>query len=98
MPGTTTFALRSDSRVSSDSDPLYLPLVWHSAQRALMTGTMSCAKSIFFGVYAWTGASPPREISQATSQIRGLPNWTHSIDPMRFSFAIEIVGVCLESG
>src|SRR5947208_4623826 len=41
FPGTTTLAFSKDCRVSSDSEPLYLPLVWHSAQRALMMGAMS---------------------------------------------------------
>src|SRR5262249_44378563 len=48
LPGTTAFFLRTSARVSREKEPLYLPLVWHSAQRALRSGTMSWAKSTFF--------------------------------------------------
>src|SRR5262245_36104672 len=48
LPGTTIFDFIKSSRVSIDTAPLYLPFVWHSPQRALMIGAMSCAKSIFF--------------------------------------------------
>ena len=40
LPGTTAFALSSVPRVSRDRPPLYLPLVWHSAQRALRSGAI----------------------------------------------------------
>src|SRR5687768_7065200 len=46
LPGRATRDLRRSSRVSIDSDALYLPLVWHSAQRVLRMGRMSWAKSI----------------------------------------------------
>src|SRR5947209_3963657 len=71
LPGTTTLALRIDSRVSSESEALYLPLVWHSAQRALISGAISCAKSIGLGASAGTGVTTPTLSSQATSQTQG---------------------------
>src|SRR5215510_954110 len=65
LPGTTTLDLSRSARVSIDTEPLYLPLVWHSAQRALSRGTMSCAKSIFAG-----GCAPLQERGQAVSSAR----------------------------
>src|SRR5262249_32013410 len=49
-------------------EPLYFPLVWHSAQRALMTGTISWAKSIFLGGSAWAGAVSPTPAVQTANQ------------------------------
>src|SRR5271166_3140480 len=57
LPGTTTFLRSTSARVSRERPPLYLPLVWHSAQRALRRGATSWAKSIFFGGSAWTGGA-----------------------------------------
>ena len=57
LPGVTAFDLSRSSRVSKETLPLYLPLVWHSAQRALRMGAMSWAKSIFFGSPAKIGVA-----------------------------------------
>src|SRR4051794_22925199 len=57
LPTTTALDLRRSSRVSIDTEPLYLPLVWHSAQRDLMIGTMSCAKSTGFASRAAQGST-----------------------------------------
>src|SRR5262245_45312933 len=54
-PGTAASDLSSASRVSNDTPPLYLPLVWHSAQRDLSSGSTSWAKST--GPAARTGAA-----------------------------------------
>src|SRR5207237_4817912 len=48
LPGTAAF-FATVARVSSDMDPLYVPLVWHLAQWALRIGTASWAKSTPFG-------------------------------------------------
>ena len=47
LPGTAAFAFSRSSRVSNEIAPLYVPFVWHLAQRALRIGTTSCAKSVF---------------------------------------------------
>src|SRR5205085_11222931 len=62
LPGTTAFFFRMSARVSSENEFLYLPLVWHSPQRALMIGAMSCAKSIDLGDPAQIG---PLTVSHA---------------------------------
>src|ERR1043165_203896 len=49
FPGVKAFDLSRSSRVSIETLPLYLPLMWHSAQRALRIGAMSWTKSIFLG-------------------------------------------------
>ena len=43
LPGTAAFFTTS-ARVSSDSDPLYVPFVWHLTQWAFRMGTTSWAK------------------------------------------------------
>src|SRR5262245_3433745 len=58
LPGTTALDFSRSARVSIDSEPLYLPLVWHSAQRDLMMGTTSWAKSTGFASRAAHGSAP----------------------------------------
>ncbi len=57
--------------MSKETPPLYLPAVWHSAQRALSSGSTSWEKSIFFG--AWALAPPAR--AQATRQAQAGRRW-----------------------
>src|SRR5207253_9637659 len=52
LPGTTAFDFTSAARVSNDTPALYLPLVWHSAQRAFKSGSTSCAKSTRWPAFA----------------------------------------------
>src|SRR5207245_3553355 len=65
LPGTTTLALRIASRVSSASEPFFLPLVWHSAHRALINGTISCAKSTGRGSSAHAAAARSKGVTSA---------------------------------
>src|SRR6185312_11502873 len=62
----------------SENEPLYLPSVWHSAQRALIIGTMSCAKSTGLrpgpSPLATDAAHPTRpRHAQATARRRAAP-------------------------
>src|SRR5262245_12942843 len=45
FPATAAF-FNTSARVSNETDPLYVPFVWHLAQRALRIGTTSWAKSM----------------------------------------------------
>src|SRR5262249_41980058 len=72
LPGTTASDLSIASRVSSENEPLYLPSVWHSAQRARIMGAMSWAKSIDFP----GGAAPTDPAVAHTSSPSNTPGWT----------------------
>src|SRR5262249_37709246 len=68
FPGTTALDLSRAARVSNDTPPLYLPLVWHSAQRALSSGRMSWAKSTASA--AGVGPASAREATTSSARNR----------------------------
>src|SRR5579883_505282 len=59
LPGTAAFDFRSSSRVSNETPPLYVPLVWHFAHFAFRMGTISCANRSGF-----SAAAPERNSRQ----------------------------------
>src|SRR3954452_15103497 len=67
LPGTTAFLTASD-RVSNETPPLYLPLVWHSAQRALRIGSTSWAEST--GSAARAGAAQAAKSARTATGVR----------------------------
>src|SRR5438046_8733374 len=64
LPGTTAFDLSRSSRVSSDRPARYLPLVWHSAQRAFKIGMTSWAKSTWASDRCTAPDRPERNIAE----------------------------------